>query len=254
MKVMIATPTVHGTVAAAYARTLVALTQVLGGFGAGYTLMTVDNADVVTARNLLAHAFMQDDSLSHLLFVDSDMAVQPVVMRRLFALRAPVVGVAYPQRRIDLAAFAQAIREGAGVEQAKARASVFTLRLSPGARQIRDDVMEVEGFGFGFVVIEKALMRRLAEAGLAQAVSRRRSGPSEPAGAIRDYFSEITLANGERLAEDHAFCERVLRLGDTRLLAYVGPGVGHVGQFTHDASFVDRVRATSSGAGPSPAK
>ena len=82
MKVLIATPTVQGTATSAYARTLVALTQCLASLGAAYSFMTVDNADVITARNLLAHAFMQDDSFTHLLFIDSDMAgMRPVSLR-----------------------------------------------------------------------------------------------------------------------------------------------------------------------------
>mgnify|MGYP005855560765 CR=1 FL=1 len=38
MKVLIATPTVQGSVASAYARTLISLTQVLGGFRASFRL------------------------------------------------------------------------------------------------------------------------------------------------------------------------------------------------------------------------
>lgn len=243
MKVLIATPTVHGTVTSAYARTLVSLAQCLGSLGGAYAFMTVDNADVITARNLLAHAFMQDDSFTHLIFIDSDMAVQPAVMQRLFALQAPIAGVAYPQRRLDLAVFAQAIRDNAELEQAKALASAYTLRLSRGTKQVRGNIMEVEGLGFGFVLIERGLMKRLVEAGLARPSSLARLGHPDLAGEMHDYFSELTDDDGVRLAEDHAFCERVRQLGDTAILAYVGPGVGHVGQFAFDTAFVDRLRA-----------
>ena len=243
MKVLIATPTVQGTVTSAYARTLVSLTQCLGGLGAAYAFMTIDNADVISARNLLAHAFMQDDSFTHLLFIDSDMAVQPAVMHRLFALQAPIAGVAYPQRRLDLNIFAQAVRDDKELEQAKAVASTFTLRLSRGRKQVRDNIMEVEGLGFGFVLMEKNLMKRLVAAGLARPMSLERFGQTDLVGEMHDFFSELTDADGGRLAEDHAFCERVRLLGDTPVLAYIGPGVGHVGQFIHDAAFVDRLRA-----------
>jgi hypothetical protein len=252
MKILIATPTVQGMVTAAYARTLMSLTQFLGTLNAAYVYMTVDNADVVSARNLLAHAFMQDDSFTHLLFIDSDMAVQPSVMHRLFALGAPIAGVGYPRRQLDLAAFAEAIRANAALEQAKAVASIHTLRLSPGQKRVRDDVMEVDGFGFGFVLIGKDLMRRMVAAGLARPVSSERSGRPVSVGRVHDYFSELTLADGARLAEDHAFCERVRQLGDTPILAYIGPGVGHVGQFTYDAAFVDRLRAMNVGAARQP--
>jgi hypothetical protein len=243
VKVLIATPTVQGTVTAAYARTLISLTQVATGIGATYTLMTVDNADVVTARNVLAHGFLSDEALTHILFLDSDMAVEPAVIRRLIELRAPIAGVAYPERRLDLAGLARALEDSGDINRAKALASSFTLRLAPGRKEVRDQIMEVDGFGFGCVLIVKPLLRRLIVEGHAPILVSTKLRRAGLEGDIHDFFSEMRLDTGERLSEDHSFCERVRQLGDVPVLAYIGPGVRHFGQFAYDAVFMDLLGA-----------
>ena len=67
MKVVIATPTAGGMTMTAYTQTVVGATIAISEVGGTYRLLTVDGADVVISRNLLAHSFLQDASADHIL-------------------------------------------------------------------------------------------------------------------------------------------------------------------------------------------
>jgi len=56
-------------------------------------------------RNLYASLVMQDESYTHLLFVDADMGFAPSLIERMIAADKPVVGAMAPHRRLDLAKF-----------------------------------------------------------------------------------------------------------------------------------------------------
>lgn len=243
MKLMIATPTAQGTVTTAYARTLAAAISVAVEAGAGHALAMVDGADVVSARTLLARAFLADASASHLLFIDSDMAVEAEVLRRMLALGAPVVGCAYARRQIDLGAFAAAMAETPDRERARALASGFTVRLAAGQVAVRDGFAEVQGFGLGCALIARGVFEAMIARGVVGPMTLPRFREADEAGGLFDFFAEMRLEDGTRLAEDFAFCERVRRLGDVPLPAWVGPGVGHVGAFTYGGAFVERLKA-----------
>ncbi|MEM8754107.1 MAG: hypothetical protein AAGF90_14100 [Pseudomonadota bacterium] len=243
MRTVIATPTAGGTVTAAYAQTLVAATSALTDHGADYRLLTIDGADVATARNLLAHSFLSDPSATHILFIDSDMAIDAAVFARLLKLDAPIVGAAYAERGIDLGALHSAMAEERNLPRARALASNFTIRMAPGEATVRDGFVEVASFGFGCVLIRRAVFGALVDRALVEPFVSSRLKRLGIEGTVWSFFGEIALDDGGRLSEDFSFCRRVRSLGDVPLLAYVGPGVGHVGQFTYGGPFIERLKA-----------
>lgn len=243
MKVLIGTPTTQGTVTTAYAHTLVAATTALTEAKATYRLMVVDGADVVMARTIIAHAFLADPDLTHLLFLDSDMAIDGKVLRHLVGLGAPIVGAAYTERRIDLAAFADAMAKEPDIERARALSAAFTLRMSAGRKEVRNGVVEAEGFGFGCVLIARSVFEALIARGAVQPKVSAKLRASGLKGDIWGFFEPMETPDGDQLSEDYAFCARVRSLGDIPLLAYVGPGIGHVGPFTYGAAFIERLKA-----------
>lgn len=243
MRVTIATPTTGGVVTAAYAQTLTAATLALTERGASYRLITVDGAEVAMARNILAHGFLGDAGATHVLFVDSDMAVDISVFRYFLKLDAPIVGAAYPERRMSLEDFHEAMAEEANLPRARALASNFTVRLSPGAHKVRRNCVEATGFGFGCVLIRREVFTAMIEREVVKPYVSAKLRAAGIEGEVWDFFSEIPLGSGDRPSEDFAFCRRVTELGDTPLLAYIGPGVGHVGQFTYGGPYVERLKA-----------
>lgn len=243
MRVMIATPTTGGLTTTAYAQSIVAATIAIHERGGTYRHLSIDGADVVIARNILAHAFMQDESCDHILFLDSDMAVELTVFRHLLGLDAPLVGAAYSERRIDLPAFARAMAEEENEARARALASSYTVRMAPGQKQVRNGCVSVDALGFGCVLIAKSVFTALVERKIVRPFVSSKLKSLGLTGVVHDFFDEIELENGDWLSEDYSFCRRVRQLGDVEVLAYVGPGVGHVGAFTYSGPYIERLKA-----------
>jgi hypothetical protein len=97
--------------------------------------LSIDGADVVIARNILAHSFLTDDSCDYVLFIDSDMAVDLAVFRRLLKAEVSLIGAAYSERRLNLHTFAAAMAEDDNEGRARALASNFTVRMKPGEKK-----------------------------------------------------------------------------------------------------------------------
>lgn len=242
MRVMIATPTAGGTMMAAFAQTLVSATIAINELGGQYRLLNVDGADVVISRNLLAHSCLADSQATHILFLDSDMAIDIAVFRHLFKQDAPIVGAAYTERRMNLGTYYEAMKEEENPTRARALASNFTVRLTPGEKSIRNGMVEAMAFGFGCVLIKREVLEAMIERKVVEPFISSKLKESGVEGTVWDFFDEIKLDNGDWLSEDYAFCKRVRDLGDVPLLAYVGPGVGHVGHFTYGAPYVERLK------------
>lgn len=112
MKVMIATPAYGGEVTTTYCDTLIWLYDHFREkhphirFQHKFLSLSV----LPFMRNLYASLVMQDESYTHLLFVDADMGFAPTLIEHMIAADKPVVGSMAPHRRFDLAKF-YALRE-----------------------------------------------------------------------------------------------------------------------------------------------
>ena len=107
MKIMIATPAYGGQVTTTFADTLVWLYE---HFREKHPHVALKHKFLSLSvlpfmRNLYASLVMQDESYTHLLFVDADMGFAPSLIERMLAADKPVVGAMAPHRRLDLAKF-----------------------------------------------------------------------------------------------------------------------------------------------------
>jgi hypothetical protein len=253
-KVFIASPTVSGIVTTAYAGTLVAVTMTLQKRNVGYRYTNFDGSDVVMARNYLSNAFLQDASASHILFVDSDMAVPQETLSVLFDSDKDFIGTVYPERQLDLEKFASYLGKGQTHRAALALSLIFNVRHFAGEVRVVNGLCRVSGIGFGCVLIAKSVFEKIiAKDGVEPLVSGklRRSGLK---GAVYDFFGEIIMESGDHLSEDYSFCERVNRTEACDIWAYVAGSVGHVGQFTYGGSYLDSLDARARAETPTPIK
>jgi hypothetical protein len=68
--------------------------------------MTFDGSYVSIARNYFANTRLGQSQFTHFVMIDSDMSFGGDVICRLIRCDKLVVAAAYPQRRIDLEAYA----------------------------------------------------------------------------------------------------------------------------------------------------
>ena len=243
MRVLIATPTAGGIATTAYTQSVVAATIAIHDAGGTYRHLSIDGADVVIARNILAHSFLTDESCDYILFVDSDMAIDLGVFRHLLKMQTKMVGAAYSERRMNLDRFAEAMAEEPNEGRARALASNFTVRMKPGEKKIKGGMCQVDALGFGCVLIHRSVFSALIEREIVKPFVSSKIRDLGLEGTVMDFFDEIELENGDWLSEDYSFCQCVRELGDVEILAYVGAGVGHVGPFTYSGPYIEKLKA-----------
>lgn len=105
MKIMIATPAYGGNVTTTYCD---ALLWLIDHFREQHPHIRFEHKFLSLSilsfmRNLYASLVMQDESFTHLLFIDADMGFAPSLIERMIAADKPVVGSMAPHRKLDLA-------------------------------------------------------------------------------------------------------------------------------------------------------
>ena len=98
-KILIATPTMGGSVKNPYVSTVLDTITDLHSLGIEGRHLFYDGAEVFFARNFLSSAFMEDASCTHLFFVDSDMQFSGSLCGRMLAMGKPVIGAGRIRRK-----------------------------------------------------------------------------------------------------------------------------------------------------------
>lgn len=242
-RVFIATPTVAGTVTVAFAQTLIA--AILAAQKAGWTFRQAffDGADVTTARNALANVFYEDQSCTHLLFIDSDMGGDGDLFARLFDFGAAFAGIICTERALDLDVLMEEARKGTSRDRATALASRFVVALPPsGGVEFQKGFCKVEALGFGCVLIRRDVFDSLVDKGIVRKTPSGKLKNRGFADEFHDFFSELSRTDGTRLSEDYSFCARAREAGH-ELWGFGAKAMNHVGSFAYGAAFLDWVKA-----------
>jgi len=232
MKIMIATPSTGGMVTNSYATSLMNAAKALRDAGADFDHQFAAGADIAANRNYLANRFLRDGSLSHILFIDSDMLIRRAVFALFLAAGKDVVGAIYAHRRLDEEKLAEKLRQGLPIEQARALSAEYNVALDPGDHVVENMLVPVRAFGFGCVLIARRALESMIERGTSNRLASlivRRAGLTRDA---YDFFREIDLPDGDRLSKDYSFCQRARATGEIELYGYVGGGVLHTGGST----------------------
>jgi hypothetical protein len=244
--VLIATPTAGGVVKALYATTLVKAVRAVKEAGWDVDFVTLDGSYVSTARNYFANVFLRQPHFTHLVMIDSDMSIDGHVICRLIRSDKPFVAAAYSQRRMDMEAFAQAARNPElALADLTALALRYTLQPEPeaGTRQVRviDGMCRVNRIGLGCAAIRRDVFESLIAAGMVRLVPEHSVERIGLEGPFYDFFSEITLEDGDRLSEDYSFCKRWRGIPGNEIWAVVDEPIGHVGDMVYDAPYLNRL-------------
>jgi hypothetical protein len=244
--VLIATPTAGGVVKALYATTLVKIVIAIKDGGWSVDFVTVDSSYISRARNYFAHVLLGQPHFTHLLMIDSDMSIEGHTISRLLRCDKPVVAVAYSQRRMDMAAFAQAARNPQlALADLAALALEYNLQpeLEPGSRKVKviDGMCRVNHVALGCAAIRRDAFETLIAAGIVRCRPDRFLQRSGFEGPFYDFFGEITLEDGDSLSEDYSFCKRWRSAPGNEIWAVVDEPIGHVGDMIYSAPYVNRL-------------
>lgn len=163
-------------------------------------------------RNRLVKKFLQESTTQKLLFLDSDIIFKAMDLVQLYSWsnHYPIVGATYPLRK----------------EPVK-----FFINHVDGCFETNEDgLIEVGGFGAGFVIIDRSVFEKMD-----QFVEQIETSEGE---VLKRYF-DIRVVNGKYLGEDISFYRRWIEECDGSVFIDPTINLKHVGNKEFDAKLID---------------
>ncbi|VAW73840.1 hypothetical protein MNBD_GAMMA15-2319 [hydrothermal vent metagenome] len=222
MKVMIGIPAARGALCNDTVTTVFHMQQYFYSINVAVQFVCVAQAEIVTARNVLAQLFLDSDC-DLFIGLDDDVAVELNLVIKLVSLQLNFIGCYLPQRNLNLKSFAENIRTGMTDLDAQ-------LSASPLVGPVTDEqgVFEVNEIGTGFYIVRKSLLTELIKKQLV--VAQACTLPSFKK-SIFGFFNNIIGEDGGITSEDYSFCKRI-KQANYAVFAYKGPGISHTGLMT----------------------
>ena len=261
MKIMIATPAYGGEVTTTYCDALIWLYDHFREkhphirFQHKFLSLSV----LPFMRNLYASLVLQDESYTHLLFVDADMGFAPSLIEHMIAADKPVVGSMAPHRKLDLAKY-YALKDQiadptvarlVAMDYVNAGSILFEgTAAKPGESRSFEDLM-VEGpcirvskTGAGVLLIQRQAFERLKE-----------RYPELWCTHIKDTYANFGLTKGvlqcfEPMPNEHglyggedaAFCRRWVEGCGGEIWSVVTETIVHVGTEKYVGNFLTKLQ------------
>jgi len=243
-KLLIATPAYGQIFYSPYVESVIKLTRAVHQNRWDFGFRSISYAEISESRNFLLTHWIDKTDASHILFIDADMGFEAQLIADMVAFDKPVVGVAYPKRKIDLQRVATLAGAGEPPDRAITKAHEFVLRpLRKGGRpKIVNGFMEVEGCGAGILLIQRScietMLRRMPE--LSDEKAKKTSPITKDLDRLIRAF-DILHVGGLRLSEDYSFCHRWRNLCQGEIWVSVGHAITHVGLQEFKSRYVDRL-------------
>jgi hypothetical protein len=176
-------------------KTAFALAQLMpkaAQLGVSVFLSDLSNCSIITmARNALVHEFLKTDA-TELLFIDSDVIVNPDDILRLMAQSGgkDITAGMYPRRAKDEKFFAD------------------LHYTDSGDLEFDGSMMRVKRAPTGFMLIQRHVLEQLV---FAHPEWMYEKSPTEQMSAVFDF----AMVDGKYVGEDYLFCDRATKMGFT---------------------------------------
>ena len=250
---LIAMPTM-GEIATPTVKCLIGLTQALRRQGIAFAFETYEFSDIVFSRNQLMSIFQTRKRLTHVLMMDSDMAVDPKAIFRLLEFGVDFAATAYPQKHPKWNRLRELIEREAGLPEAE-RSSMANIlsrawtwnhqKGSFGAKpwipKRKNGFVTVPATGTGLMLLSRRVPELMIEKGVVERKPRLEKLPLHKDLEYHDYFSHISTPDGMMYAEDQSFCHRWTHLCGGDIWLDTESTVNHFGNKNHVGRYADQV-------------
>ena len=190
------------------------------------------DALITRARNEIVAAFLDDAKATHLLFIDADIVFEPALVVRMLDFGRPFVAGIYPAKTIQWDAVREKVKRGIEPLEASSLRYVYLLESADKRGDLVDGFARARWTGTGFMMIQRCVLERLAQAHPELSYSAVHTFPDNLAGSKNRFALFDPMIDGESrtyLSEDYAFCQRWRELGGeiwvdlTSKLTHIGP-------------------------------
>jgi hypothetical protein len=244
VNLFVATPCFGGQISAVYAASLLKLEKALRSY-AGVKLKVLfrdGDALITRSRASLLAQFLDDQSATHLLFIDADIGFEPEQVVRLIECGAEMCAAVYPIKRIDW----QRMKNALSGEQPNPAASLqYAFEVEdPNAVIASSGFIKVRYAGTGFLMIRRAALERMCAHYPQLRYKRDHSIDAATVSDNRFALFECMIAeDGTYLSEDFAFCKRWSDMGG-EIWADLSSRLHHIGPMTFCGDLASRFTQT----------
>jgi hypothetical protein len=232
--ILIGTPCYGGLVSHLYMQSVLRLMAEAASWDVAFQLGLLANDSLVPrARNKLFAAFLDNPELTHLFFIDSDIAFEPSAVRRLLDRDVDLAAGRYPLKVHHWPLIEKRAKEGA-VPLAEAGLTFVGLPDPPTTREEKAGFVTGTYAGTGFMLIKRIVAERMIAAYPETHFKAMQTYPpdqNQSPNLYNLFDCQIDPESGVYLSEDYTFCRRWRALGgkiwldqETRL-THVGGGV-----------------------------
>lgn len=219
-KLFVATPMYGGQCAGPYTKSSLDLVTLCVRHQIQCQFFFLFNESLVTrARNYLVDEFLRSDA-THLMFIDSDVAYNPMDVLALLALDKPIVGGPYPKKTIAWEKVYDAAKLGLADDnplKLEQFSGDYVFNIAPGTTEIRMDTpVEVLEIGTGFMMIRREVFEKfkVAYPELAYKPDHNRTVHFDGTRQIHMYYQALIDPESNRyLSEDYMFCQWCRKIG-----------------------------------------
>lgn len=222
--ILLATPSYNREFDHSYIQSLFATQFDLNGNGIPFKIYPLfGNCYVTQVRSIQCALLLSDPELSHIMWVDADMAWPGHAVRQLLSHDKDIVGGPYLSRHADKWNFRRILNQ-----------------------QLEGPLVETEGCGTGFLLVKREVIQNLSDA----------CGDRwfhyhvmDQKLEVRDIFRTDIVANHDFQSDDYAFCSDAMRYGYKVYLDHTLGGIAHyrgemtVGDITLLRDELDRIAA-----------
>ena len=199
----------------------------------GLNIQTLGQESLVTrARNTLVANFLDNDSFTHLLFIDADIGFEAKSLKRFLEYDKEVLCAPYPMKLISWDMIPKLIEEG---KDYRNLCHPYVLNFSnKGEIQIQKGFAEVLDAATGFMLIKRSCFTKMKEAypDLKYTTDQIINNKEFESENTYLFFDTMKDDDGRYLSEDYAFSRRWQKIGG-KIYADIGSKITHFGSYRY---------------------
>ncbi|MET3907340.1 hypothetical protein ABID59_001671 [Bradyrhizobium sp. S3.3.6] len=218
MKVMFATPCYISAVSMHYVTSIFELTHHCNRFGLQCILHMHSESLITRSRNKMVIKFLSDETLTHLFWIDSDLAFTPQSVCRLLLIDRDVTAGIYPMKNFNWPE--GGLPAGTTRQQFEDRYTEYPFNpIGHGVERIStyadaDGFAEVAEAPTGFMCVKRDVFKQMMEK-YPELNYVPDGPPNNPLAHLHWLFFDCMVdpESGRYLSEDYAFCRRWRDIG-----------------------------------------